>query len=234
MKTGILYLIPSLLSEDNPAVIPFDTLKIIHALDHFVVENEKTARHFLKSVHYPKPLQSLNLNVLDEHTKAADVSILLKPVMEGKNLGIISEAGCPAVADPGSDLVHIAHLKNIEIIPLVGPSSLLLALMGSGMNGQQFSFSGYLPKDKNARVKAIKELERMVESKNQTQIFIEAPYRNQHLLEDILQNCSASTLLCLAAELTSSSQFVKTKTIAEWKKEIPDIQKKPVVFLLGR
>ncbi|CAN5383203.1 SAM-dependent methyltransferase [soil metagenome] len=234
MKTGILYLIPSLLSEENPGVIPEDTLKIIHSLEHFVVENEKTARHFLKAVQYPKPLQELNLSVLDEHTKAADVSILLNPVWEGRNLGVISEAGCPAVADPGSDLVQIAHLKNIEIVPLTGPSSILLALMASGLNGQHFSFSGYLPKDRSARVKAIRELERIVISKNQTQIFIEAPYRNQHLLEDILNTCVSSTLLCLAAELTSPRQSVKTKAIAEWKKKIPDIQKKPVVFLLGK
>ena len=174
------------------------------------------------------------MSVLNEHTQAVDVAILLKPLLDGKNLGIISEAGCPAVADPGSDLVRIAHLKNIEIIPLVGPSSLLLALMASGLNGQRFAFAGYLPKDRAARIKAIHELERNIASKNETQIFIEAPYRNRNMLEDILQNCSPSTLLCIAVDLTSSNQFVKTKTVAEWKKAIPDIQKKPVVFLLGK
>ncbi len=234
MKTGVIYLIPSLLSEENAEVIPADTKNIIFSLDHFVVENEKTARHFLKSVKYPKPLSSVGMHVLDEHTRSTEVSNLLTPVIEGKNLGIISEAGCPAVADPGSDLVRIAHTKNIEIIPLVGPSSLLLALMASGLNGQRFSFAGYLPKERNDRIKAIRELERKISSFNETQIFIEAPYRNMHLLEDILQNCSASTLLCLAADLTSPFQFVKTKTVSEWKKNIPDIQKKPVVFLMGR
>ena len=234
MKKGILYLIPSLLSEENADVIPAETRGILYSLDHFVVENEKTARHFLKAVQYPKPLQDASMHVLNEHTKAEEVNGLLKPLLEGKNIGIISEAGCPAVADPGSDLVRIAHSKNIEIIPLVGPSSLLLALMASGMNGQCFSFAGYLPKDKNDRSKTIRELEKKVVAKNETQLFIEAPYRNQHLLEDILQVCSPSTLLCLAANLTAASQLVKTKTVAEWKKEIPDIRKMPVVFLLGR
>jgi len=148
MKTGVLYLVPSLLSEENAAVIPDHTRQIIYSLNHFVVENEKTARHFLKAVHYPKPLQQLVMHVLDEHTKATDISVLLKPLLEGKNLGIISEAGCPAVADPGSDLVRIAHSRNIETIPLVGPSSILLALMASGLNGQNFLFAGYLPKEK--------------------------------------------------------------------------------------
>ena len=234
MKKGTLYLIPSLLSEENAAIIPAHTREILYTLDHFVVENEKTARHFLKAVQYPKPLQDASMHLLNEHTKAEEVNGMLKPLLEGKNIGIISEAGCPAVADPGSDLVRIAHSKNIEIIPLVGPSSLLLALMASGMNGQCFSFAGYLARDRNDRIKAIRELERKVVAKNETQIFIEAPYRNQHLLEDILQSCAPSTLLCLAANLTAASQFVKTKTVAEWKKDIPDIQKKPVVFLLGR
>ena len=174
MNTGTLYLIPSLLSEDNAEVIPHSTMEIIYSLDQFIVENEKTARHFLKAIKYPKPLQQVSMNVLNEHTKESDVAALLKPILEGKNIGIISEAGCPAVADPGSDLVRIAHSKNIEIVPLVGPSSILMALMASGMNGQNFSFVGYLPKEKNSRIKTLKELERTALSKNQTQIFIEA------------------------------------------------------------
>ena len=234
MKKGILYLIPSLLSEENAAVIPAQTREILYLINHFVVENEKTARHFLKAVQYPIPLQDASMHELNEHTKAVEVTGLLKPLLDGKNIGLISEAGCPAVADPGSDLVRIAHSKNIEIIPLVGPSSLLLALMASGLNGQCFAFAGYLPKERSERIKAIRELERKIALKNETQLFIEAPYRNRNLLDDILQNCSSSTLLCIAADLTSSNQFVKTQTVAEWKKDIPDIQKKPVVFLLGR
>ena len=233
-KNGILYLVPSLLSEENPGVIPDHARSILYTLSHFIVENEKTARHFLKAVKYPEPLQNVHMNVLDEHTPAARVPELLKPISQGISIGIISEAGCPAVADPGSDLVRIAHAQKITVMPLVGPSSILLALMASGLNGQQFSFAGYLPKDRNARIKKIRELERKVTATNETQIFIEAPYRNRHLLDDILQNCSPTTLLCLAVSLTASDQFIKTRTVSTWKDEIPDIQKKPVVFLLGR
>jgi len=234
MTNGKLYLIPSLLSDENSGVIPVHTKDILFSISDFIVENEKTARQFLKSVKYPVPLKDVDMHVLDEHTKELDVAGLLKPIMEGKNAGLISEAGCPAVADPGSDLVRVAHSKNIEVVPLVGPSSILLALMASGMNGQRFAFEGYLPREKNDRIKAIRELEKNVIAKNETQIFIEAPYRNQHLLEAILQACSPSTLLCLAADLTSSRQFVKTKTVGEWKKSVPDIQKIPVVFVLGK
>ena len=234
MKTGILYLVPSLLSDENPEVIPEQTRQIVNSLEHFLVENEKTARHFLKSIRYPRPISEAKMMVLDEHTSPADLSNLLKPLLQGFDAGIISEAGCPAVADPGSGLIHLAHSKNIQVVPLTGPSSILLALMASGMNGQNFSFAGYLPKEKNARIKTIRDLEKNALQKNQTQIFIETPYRNQHLLGDILQTCSPSTLLCLAIDLTSSGQSVKTKTIGEWKKSIPDIQNKPVVFLLGK
>jgi 16S rRNA (cytidine1402-2'-O)-methyltransferase len=234
MKSGILYLIPSLLSEENAAVIPEHTRSVVYSLDHFVVENEKTARQFLKAILYPRPLQQVFMNVLDEHTRVEDVTALLKPLRDGKNLGVISEAGCPAVADPGSELVRIAHRENMDIIPLIGPSSILLALMASGMNGQRFAFAGYLPKERPARIRSLKELERNCLTKNETQIFIEAPYRNRHLLEDILETCAASTLLCLATNLTAAGQSVKTRTIEGWKKNIPDIHKVPVVFLLGK
>jgi len=233
MKTGILYLVPSLLSEENPFVIPSSTKEILFTLDHFIVENEKSARHFLKAVGYPKPLQQLNLQVLNEHTKPEEIPGLLKPLLAGNNAGIISEAGCPGIADPGSDLVKLAYEKNIQVIPLVGPSSILLALMASGMNGQLFTFLGYLPREKSLRVKAIRELEKNCITKNETQIFIEAPYRNSQLLEDILNTCNVETRLCIAADLTSLSQSVMTFTIKEWKIKIPDIQKRPVVFLVG-
>ena len=234
MKPGILYLIPSLLSEENAAVIPDETKKILFSLRHFIVENEKTARHFLKALNYPNPLPEVIMHVLNEHTPHKDVEALLQPVVEGNHAGLVSEAGCPAVADPGSDLVRIAHLKNITVVPLTGPSSILLAVMASGMNGQRFAFSGYLPKERAARIKTLRELEKNCLNKNETQVFIEAPYRNQHLLEDIMQNCSGSLLLCLAADLTSPNQSVKTKMISEWKKNVPNIQKIPVVFLLGK
>ena len=234
MKLGTLYMIPSFLSEENNGVIPDATKEIIFSLDHFIVENEKSARHFLKAAGYPKPLQQLNLQVLNEHTKAEEIPGLLKSLLAGINVGIISEAGCPGVADPGSELVRLAHEINIEVIPLVGPSSILLALMASGMNGQRFTFLGYLPREKSLRVKAIRELEKNSITKNETQIFIEAPYRNAPLLEDILNTCGAETRLCIASDITSPSQSVKTLTIKEWKKKIPDIQKRPVVFLVGR
>jgi 16S rRNA (cytidine1402-2'-O)-methyltransferase len=234
MKIGILYMIPSFLSEENTTVIPDNTKKILFSLDHFIVENEKSARHFLKAAGYPKPLQQLHLQVLNEHTKPEEIPGLLKPLLAGMNAGIISEAGCPGIADPGSDLVKLAHEKNIDVIPLVGPSSILLALMSSGMNGQRFIFLGYLPREKSLRVKAIRELEKNCMTKNETQIFIEAPYRNAQLLDDILNTCNAETRLCIAVDLTSPSQLVKTLTIKEWKKRIPDIQKRPVVFLVGK
>jgi 16S rRNA (cytidine1402-2'-O)-methyltransferase len=233
MKTGILYMVPSFLSEENSRVIPDATKEIIFSLDHFIVENEKSARHFLKAAGYPKPLQQLKLQVLNEHTKPQEISSLLQPLLSGTNVGIISEAGCPGVADPGSDAVKLAHEKNIEVIPLVGPSSILLALMASGMNGQRFTFLGYLPREKSLRVKAIRELEKNSITKNETQIFIEAPYRNAPLLEDILNTCNTETRLCIAIDITSPSQSVKTLTIKEWKKKIPEIQKRPLVFLVG-
>jgi 16S rRNA (cytidine1402-2'-O)-methyltransferase len=234
MKKGKLYLIPSLLSEDNPDVIPPETLRIIYSLNNFIVEDEKTARHFLKAIRYPMPLQELNLSVLNEHTEVQKIPDLLIPAGAGNNMGLISEAGCPAVADPGSELVAAAHEKKIEVVPLTGPSSILLALMASGLNGQNFSFQGYLPKERLARIRALKEMERQIISKNQTQIFIETPYRNQHVLEDILENCSPGLRVCLAAALTSAKQSVHTDSISNWKRHIPDIHKIPVVFLLGR
>ena len=173
------------------------------------------------------------MSVLDEHTRSSDVPAMLKPLLDGNDVGLISEAGCPAVADPGSNLVELVHEKNIDVRPLVGPSSLLLALMGSGMNGQQFAFAGYLPRERGGRIKAIKELERMAVTKNQTQIFIEAPYRNLQVLEDILQSCANTTRLCIACDLTSKSEFVKTRSVGQWKQIKPDIQKKPVVFIIG-
>ena len=234
MKKGTLFLVPSLLSDENPGVIPHHTLHVLFSLDHFIVENEKSARHFLKAVKYPKPLQEITMHLLNEHTKQDELEELFRPLLSGVSMGIISEAGCPAVADPGSGLVKMAHEKKVEVIPLTGPSSLLLALMSSGLNGQRFAFAGYLPKEKTDRIRVLRELEKRVTTKNETQIFIEAPYRNQHLLEDILQTCSPSTLLCLAVDLTSDAESVQTKFISEWKKNIPDIQKRQVVFLLGK
>ena len=229
-----LYLIPTQLSDENIQVIPEYVKKIINTLDEFVVENEKSARQFLKKIGFKKPLNDVQLYLLNEHTASSGISSLLKPLLAGKNLGLLSEAGCPAVADPGAELVNAAHRNNITVVPLVGPSSVILSLMASGLNGQSFSFHGYLPKERTARIKTLKELEKLARSKNQTQIFIEAPYRNQHLLEDILQSCDAETMLCIACEITAPTEFIKTKSVKDWKKKIPDINKKDAIFLIGK
>ena len=229
-----LYLIPAWLSVDAIHVIPSYVVEIINSLDEFVVENEKSARQFLKKAGYKKSLNNVMLHLLNEHTNPNEILELLKPLLEGKNIGILSEAGCPAIADPGAELVKAAHRNNIEVIPLVGASSVILSLMASGLNGQSFSFAGYIPKERTARIKALKEMEHIAITRNQTQIFIEAPYRNQHLLEDILQHCDQHTMLCIACEITGANEFIKTKDIKEWKKKVPDINKRPTIFLIGQ
>jgi 16S rRNA (cytidine1402-2'-O)-methyltransferase len=227
-------MVPSFLSDENINVIPDSTKEILFTLNHFIVENEKSSRHFLKAAGYPKPLQQLQLQVLNEHTKPEEFPSLIKSLLAGNNVGIISEAGCPGVADPGSEIVKLAHEKNIEVIPLVGPSSILMALMASGMNGQRFTFLGYLPREKNLRVKGIRDLEKNSLARNESQIFIEAPYRNLQVLEDLLSTLNSETRICIAVDITSPNQVVKTFSAKEWKKKIPEIQKKPVVFVVGR
>jgi 16S rRNA (cytidine1402-2'-O)-methyltransferase len=229
-----LYLIPTQLSDENVRVIPEYVKEIIGTLDEFVVENEKSARHFLKKIGYKRSLNEIHLYLLNEHSDHTDVGKLIKPLLEGKNLGLLSEAGCPAVADPGAELVNAAHQNNIAVVPLVGPSSVILSLMASGLNGQSFSFAGYIPKERAARIKTLKDLEKIARTKNQTQIFIEAPYRNQHLLEDILQTCDAETMLCIACEITAPDEFIKTKSIMEWKRKVPEINKRNAIFLIGK
>jgi 16S rRNA (cytidine1402-2'-O)-methyltransferase len=231
---GKLYLIPSALSEDNQLVLPQYALEVATNLNEFIVENEKTARHFLKAIGVKSPLQNLTLYSLNEHTKSSDISKLLTPLIEGRNVGLLSEAGAPAVADPGSELVRLAHEKDIEVIPLIGPSSIVLALMASGFNGQSFAFAGYLPRERNERIKRLKELEKFSLSKNQTQIFIETPYRNQHLFEDMLSALDKRTSICIACNITSKDEFIRTQSVKEWKKKIPDLNKKPAVFLIGK
>lgn len=235
MTPGKLFLIPSLLGETDPLnVIPAQVREIAISLEDFIVENEKSARHYLKKLGIQKPFDTIRLYPLNEHTDPAQVSDYLKPLFEGRNMGIISEAGCPGVADPGSEVVKLAHRKNIQVIPLVGPSSILLALMASGMNGQSFAFAGYLPRERAERIKRIKEIEKDSQARKQTQIFIEAPYRNNHLLEDLLLHCDNQTLLCMAVDITASSELIKTKTIGEWKKSPPEINKRPAIFILQK
>lgn len=228
---GTLYLIPVGLGGDNAAsLVPPATVKVTHTLRTFVVENARSARGFLKSIAHPGPLQELKLLVLDEHTR--DVAPLLAPLLAGEDCGLMSEAGCPAVADPGAALVHRAHQAGIRVVPMVGPSAILLALMASGLNGQRFAFHGYLPVERAERVRAIKALEARTDM--ETQIFIETPYRNGALLAALLEHCRGETLLCIAPDLTLQSEFISTRTIREWKKKPPMLDRRPAVFLLGR
>lgn len=235
-EKGILYLIPTTLGDtaETADVIPVKINDIINTIDEYIVENEKSARHYLKKIGIKKPLPEIILHTLNQHTNAHEISGYLKSIPLGKNIGIISEAGCPGVADPGAEVVKLAHANNIKVVPLVGPSSILLSLMASGLNGQNFAFNGYLPKERSERIKKIKELEQLSLRKNQTQLFIETPYRNAHLLDDILSHCESPTKLCIACDITLPSEFIKTKNISEWKKQVPDINKRPAIFLLGK
>jgi 16S rRNA (cytidine1402-2'-O)-methyltransferase len=198
----------------------------------FIVEKERTARRFLKKLGYSKSLDDLVLFPLNKHTTPDAIAAYLKPLLEGTDVGLLSEAGCPAVADPGSQVVALAHQHSIRVVPLTGPSSLLLALMASGMNGQSFVFHGYLPRDSHNRINRIRALEGAAQ-KGQTQLFIETPYRNEQLLRDLLASCRASTRLCIAADITLQSEQIQTRSIAEWKEKPPALNKRPVVFLLA-
>jgi 16S rRNA (cytidine1402-2'-O)-methyltransferase len=230
---GTLFLIPSVIAENSADyTIPQNVLKCIFELDEFIVENERTARRFLKSISYEKSLDSLILHTLNKHTEYSEIPSFINSLLNGKNIGLLSEAGCPCIADPGSEIVKLAHQHGINVKPLVGPSSILLALIASGFNGQNFAFNGYLPIDRNARVKKIKELESKANREDQTQIFMETPFRNMQLLNDILNCCKPSTLLCIAADITGSTEFLQTKSITEWKENIPQLNKRTVVFLL--
>jgi 16S rRNA (cytidine1402-2'-O)-methyltransferase len=232
--SGTLYLIPVTLGDDNVAsVLPEYVLNIARQLGTFVVENEKTARRFLSVIKTQKPVRELELLTLNEHTQEKELPGLLKPLLAGQDIGVMSEAGCPGIADPGAKLVELAHRKGIRVMPLVGPSSILLALMASGLNGQSFRFLGYIPADKAARIQRLKEIEMTSAKQHETQLFIETPYRNQHLLEDILAHCQAHTRVSIACNISLADEFILTKTVAEWKRsELPDLHKKPTVFSL--
>ncbi len=234
MKFGTLYLIPVTLGDDNiTKVLPADVVSIAQQLDTFVVESEKSARHFLSTIKTIKPVRELSLNLLNEHTEDKDVSALLAPLLAGKDIGLMSDAGCPGVADPGAKLIELAHDKGIRVVPFVGPSSILLSLMASGLNGQQFAFLGYLPVDKVLRNQKLKEIEKRSLNHKETQLFIETPYRNQHMLEAVLSVCQPNTRLCVACDISLASEMITTKMIATWKKSpLPDLHKRPTVFLL--
>jgi len=228
-----LFLIPVTLGETEiDRVLPSYNREIISQISYFIVENIRSARRFLKKTDSAVEIDNLTFFELNKHTSPDNISGFLKPISDGHSVGVISEAGCPAIADPGADIVAIAQRKNIPVIPLVGPSSILMSLMASGFNGQSFAFHGYLPIDSNERISKLKLLEQRVYTENQTQLFIETPYRNQKLAEDILKTCKPSTKLCIAVDITCEEEYIKTKTVSGWKKQLPDLDKRPCIFLI--
>ena len=232
---GKLYLIPTTLGDNNPLdVLPQTVKRTIELIDYYIVENEKTARKFIKSIHPEKVQASLTLSSLNKHTEKSEINEMIKPLLQGINMGLMSEAGCPAVADPGAIIVKLAHENNIQVIPLVGPSSILLAMMASGMNGQSFAFNGYLPIDKDDKKLAIKNFEKLSFDKNQSQIFIETPYRNNKFLEDLLQILQPNTHLCIAADITLPTEFIKTYRVTDWKKNKIDLHNRPTIYIIHK
>jgi len=237
---GTLYLIPCTLANPGEIsaspddVLPQTIKRALEVLSIYIVENEKSARKFIKSIIPEKQQAALQIAVLNKHLDYEGNREYIQPLLEGKNIGLISESGCPGIADPGAAIVKLAHEKGIRVVPLVGPSSILLALMASGMNGQSFAFNGYLPIDKQEKKQALKNFERLSQEKNQTQIFIETPYRNNKLLEDLMQNLNGNTMLCLACDITLPTEFIKTKTISEWKKTKVDLHNRPCIFILHK
>ena len=232
---GKLYLIPVTMGESDPMdVLPQTVKRTIELIDHYIVENEKTARKSIKGVLPEKKQSELVLFALNKYTDAKEHLSFIQPLLAGKNMGLMSEAGCPGVADPGAVIVKLAHEKGIQVIPLVGPSSILLAMMASGMNGQSFTFNGYLPIDKGEKKSALKSLEKLSFDKNQSQIFIETPYRNNKLLEDILQALQPTTHLCIATDITLPTEYIKTLRVADWKKTKVDLHNRPTIFIIHK
>ncbi len=232
---GKLYLIPTRLGDNPPLeVLPISIKKIIEHVNFYIVENEKTARRFIKRISPSKSQSKLKLSVLNKYTTEAEQNTFLNPCLEGESMGLLSEAGCPAIADPGSDIVSLAHQMNVKVVPLVGPSSILLALMASGMNGQSFTFNGYLPIDRNERKSRLKTLERLSFEQNQSQIFIETPYRNMKMLEDLAKVLHPETRVCVACDLTLPSEFIKTLPAKDWKHNKEDLHKRPAIFIIQK
>lgn len=235
-KKGKLYLIPVMMGEEsNPKdVLPWSVAKTIEIIDYYIVENEKTARRFIKKIYPEKKQPELKISLLNKHTDISEYSEMLKPCLEGINVGLMSEAGCPGIADPGAVIAKMAHEKEIQVVPMVGPSSILLGMMASGFNGQSFAFNGYLPIDKSEKKNVLKNFERLSFDKNQSQIFIETPYRNNKLLEDLLQTLHSDTHLCIAADITLETEYIRTKRISQWKKTKVDLHNRPCIFIIHR
>ena len=232
-KKGILYLIPTTLGESNPEdVLPISVKKHVEKLTHYIAENEKTARRFIKKISPETQQASLTFSVLNKYTDPSELTAFLNPCHSGENIGLLSEAGCPAIADPGASIVRIAHESNIKVVPFVGPSSILLALMSSGLNGQRFTFNGYLPIDKHQRKKELQHLEKLSNQHNQAQLFIETPYRNNQMLQDICSTLNINTLVCVACDITLETEFILTKPVSYWKKNSVDLHKRPTLFII--
>lgn len=230
---GKLILFPTQLGDtDFNRILPVYNNTLLSAIKYFIVEDVRTARRFLKKCDPAFNIDELTFFVLNKHTSPADLQSFIQPLKQGSDVGLLSEAGCPAIADPGADVVALVQSGDIQVIPLVGPSSILLALMASGFNGQSFAFNGYLPIQENEKVKTLKMLERRIYAESQTQIFIETPYRNMKTLADILSVCQPETKLCIAADITLSTEYIKTKSIQGWKKNLPDLNKRPCIFIL--
>lgn len=230
-----MYLLPTTLGDNEPMeVLPVLVKEMIEILDYFIVENEKTARKFIKRIAPGKPQPSLTLFSLDKYADKLEINTYLDVCEKGVSVGLLSEAGVPAIADPGAEIVKLAHQKNIRVIPLVGPSSIILAMMASGFNGQNFAFNGYLPIEASERKESIKNLEKLSKDKNQSQIFIETPYRNEKLFIDLKSTLNPATKLCVACDITLPTEYIKTLEIKDWKNEHPDLQKRPTIFIIHK
>lgn len=228
-----LYLIPVLLGDTTvERVLPTYNQEVVRDIRHFIVEDVRSARRFLKKVDKDFDIDGSQFYPLNKHTSPEEISGYLKPLEEGHSMGVISEAGCPAIADPGADVVALAQRKHLKVVPLIGPSSIILSVMGSGFNGQSFAFNGYLPIESADRAKRLKLLEQRAYTEQQTQIFIETPYRNNRLVEDILATCRPQTRLCIAANITCEEEYIVTRTLKEWKGHVPDLSKQPCIFLI--
>ena len=232
---GVLYMIPSSLSETtNPDLFSPTLVSILENVDDYIVEKTKTARRFIKALVKDKVIDNCIFQELNKHTEEMEIHSFLAMAENGKDMAMISEAGCPGIADPGAAVVRVAHERNIRVIPIAGPSSIYMALMASGLNGQHFQFHGYLDKDQGRRIKQLKDLEREVSKNGSAQIFMETPFRNKNLFEDLMQNCSEATLLCIARNISEPQEIIQTKSISDWKKTKIELHKEPCIFILGR
>ena len=235
IPNGKLYLIPVTMGDCEPMDVLAQTVpRAVSLINYYIVENEKTARKFIKSILPTKNQSDLILLTLNKHTEISEHNAMIQPCLQGINVGLMSEAGCPGVADPGAVIVKLAHEKGIQVVPLVGPSSILMAMMASGLNGQSFAFNGYLPIDKQDKKQALKTFEKLSFDKNQSQLFIETPYRNNKLLEDILQTLQPNTHLCIATDISLPTEYIKTMRVAKWKKNTVDLHNRPTLFILHK